>query len=165
MNTIVIQSSEVISSPAAELFKHVLERDLLTAFDNIPFVADFAPIGSLDTERNPGSQRIIFFEDSNSARQIFLTFITDWSFSVRIDNFSSIWLTPLRWVEYQFVFFDSAEESCTVSATYQFKMRSKVEMFLFRVLARNFMQKRFDLFLKRMSQSIGQYRIERDWSY
>lgn len=165
MNTIVIQSSQDIKIPVAELFKHIASRDLLTVFDNIPFVHGFLPIDQSQINHSLGIERIIFFEDCNSARHIFLTFINDWSFSVRIDNFTSIRLSPLSALEYQFTFFDNGNQSAIVSATYQFQMRSKIEMLLFKLLAGKFMQKHIDIFLKRIIQSSDQYKIVKDWNY
>ena len=165
MNTIVIQSSQDIYIPVVELFKHIASRDLLTVFHNIPFVQRFAPIDQSQINRSLGSESIIFFEDCNSARHVFLTFINDWSFSVRIDNFTSMRLSPISAVEYQFTFFDNGDKSSIVSATYQFQMRSKIEMLLFKMLAGKFIQKHIDIFFKRIIQSSDQYKIVTDWNY
>ncbi|WP_129023442.1 hypothetical protein [Flavobacterium sp. YO12] len=94
-----------------------------------------------------------------------MTFIADWSFSVQIDNFTSMWLSPLSSIEYEYTFFDDAENGAIVSASYRFNMRSKLEMFLFKLLAGNFMQKHIDIFLSRMVQSSDQYKIVKDWNY
>lgn len=151
MNTIVVQSSEVINVAASELFEEIAGKDSLRAFDNIPFVHGFTPVGPLESNQKAGSERIIFFADSNSARQTFLTFIPNWSFSVRIDNFTSMCLSPLSEVEYQFSFFDLGNNRSIISTNYQFKMRSRIEMFLFKYLLKGFMQRHLDHFLDKMA--------------
>lgn len=165
MKILAIQTSQVVAVPTAELFRYIKDRDLLADLDIIPFVAAFVPIVSVDTGRVTGSQRTIFFEDGNSARETLLSFIADWSFSVRIDNFSSARLAPLGSLEYQFVFFDYSQDSSLVSATFQFKMRSFIGMFLFQVLAKKRLQRRCDLFLKKICHNADHCVMERDWSY
>lgn len=165
MKIIIIQTSQVSNVPVKELFEFVAGQNLLTVFDAIPFLADSAPNDILARAENNGMQRSVFFEDSSFARETFLTFIADWSFSARIDNFSALRLSPLRSMEYQFVFFDNPDESSLVSATFQFKMRSLIGVFLFRVLVKKMMQKRFDLFLEKICHNADQCLMERYWSY
>ncbi|SHM07475.1 hypothetical protein [Flavobacterium saccharophilum] len=162
MNAILIQSSKEIDVPSVQIFKLITDFDLLMAFDNVPFLKGLGRIDQSQINRIAGSECIIFFEDCNSARHISLTFINDWSFSARIDNFTSLLLSPLSAVEYQFTVFDIGHQSAIVSASYHFQMRSILEMFLIKILAGKFIRKQIDFFLKRIIESSEQYKIVKD---
>lgn len=149
MNTIVIHSSIQTEAVLGEVFREILSKDLLMVFKDIPYVPRFEPFTSFERFPRPGSERMIFFEDFSSARQIFLTFIPEMSFSFSIDNFTMTRLYGLSKIECQFAFFKLNSGSTKVSVEYRFKCRSRIWKFFFMILIEKYMQERISIFLKK----------------
>ncbi|WP_031456418.1 hypothetical protein [Flavobacterium chungangense] len=106
MNTVKINAAAAVNASVSKLFRTIVDKDLLEVFNDMLLIAGCGPGSVTEACRQPGCQRIFFFDDCNSARQKFVSYLPDRSFSIRLDNFTSKRLGMLSRVEYKYRFFD-----------------------------------------------------------
>lgn len=165
MNTVKIQSTAAVQASASELFRKIAERDLLEVFNGIPLISSCGPSVVTEVWRESGNERIIFFDGSNYARQQFLSYLPERSFSIRVDNFTSKRLGFLSSIDYKFRFLDLGKGRSGISATYKFKMHSKIGLFLFKLLAQKYLYRHISSSLNRIVKEADKSRSLEQYTY
>lgn len=148
----IVSSKIEVNFHLTAVFEYIFKRDLLFFFNELSCVPLFTYTPFVTAKVRPGFEHMIYFADGSSLKRRLLTFKSDTSFTVSIEDLDLYFQWGLREIEYCYYFSESdIFEGCTqIISEYKFKFRSRIWKSFFHLNAEKTVQRHLDVFLKQL---------------
>ncbi|MEL1254137.1 hypothetical protein AAEO57_10145 [Flavobacterium sp. DGU38] len=130
--------------PCREVFPYFFSLNLLEICKGFWVFPDIKSGFFKTTSAQPGSVRLIYFEDFSTARCQLSAIVPEVSFSVHIEGFSSRCFNGLESIDCHFAFSDLENVITNVHSHYQFKLKWVLWDVLFDLFLHRVLQKKLD---------------------
>lgn len=146
-----------VDFPLSEVFPYFFMFDFFKIFAGLWYVPNFVSPVLKNKSARPGNKFIFAVGDHHTARYQLLTFLSDSSFSFKIDQFTSRRLIGLKAIEFRISFFEKANGMIHVDCVCQFKFRSVFWRWIFTLGFCKVLQRRLDAALLCTAKETGRF--------